>query len=355
MMPAIELRNVRKAFDDYTAVQDINLKILDGEYVSLLGPSGCGKTTILRMVAGLIGPTEGDILIEGKSVLEVPPEDRAIGYLFQNYALFPHMNVEENVGYGLLVRGDYRAHVKKKTDDMLRLVELLEWAGYMPAQLSGGMQQRVALVRSLAAGFKILFLDEPMSSLDPKIGLKLRYEIKKTAQRLKLTVIHVTHDQADAMSISDRIIVMRRGRVAQVGTPKEIYFRPNCPYVAHFIGESNFLKASASADNTLLVNGQSLIVKSNIGGLQDVVAAIRPEKILFEKRLVNTMDGVVKDVNFLGPTTRFLVDANDIRFTVSTAKRPQLRVGSAVSIYLPPDDIRVFSGIKNLEEELKVL
>jgi ABC-type Fe3+/spermidine/putrescine transport system ATPase subunit len=354
-MPTIELRNVAKRFGAYTAVSDVNLKIMDGEYVTLLGPSGCGKTTILRMIAGLIDPSEGDILIDGQSVAKTPPEDRSIGYLFQNYALFPHMNVEANAGYGLLVRGEYPARIKKKTDEMLRLVKLLEWAGYMPYQLSGGMQQRVALVRSLAAGFKVLFLDEPMSSLDPKIGLKLRYEIRRTAQNMGLTVIHVTHDQADAMSISDSIIVMRRGRLAQVGTPKEIYYRPNSPYVAHFIGESNFLRCEPTGEREVSVNGRTLDVGVKVSGMKGIVAAIRPEKILFEQRLDNTLEGVIRDVNFLGPITRFTVDLEGLTFTVSTAKRPELKEGSRVSIYLPPQEMMIFSDVADLDAELKVL
>ncbi|MFH1055010.1 MAG: ABC transporter ATP-binding protein [Candidatus Altiarchaeota archaeon] len=354
-MPIIELRNVAKKFGDYTAVKDINLRIMEGEYVTLLGPSGCGKTTLLRMIAGLTDPTEGDILLHKKSVLDVPAEDRSIGYLFQNYALFPHLDVKENVGYGLLVRGDHKVAIESQTGDMLRMVNLLEWAGYMPQQLSGGMQQRVALVRSLAVGFKILFLDEPMSSLDPKIALKLRYEIQKTAKKLKLTVVHVTHDQADAMSISDRIIVMKHGRIAQIGTPKEIYYRPNSPYVAHFIGESNFLKVASGEGNTISFNGNTLMVTESTTGKNNIVAAIRPEKILFEKRLENTLEGTIKDVNFMGSTTRFQVEVDGLTFTVSTAKHPELKPGMKVNLYLPPEEITLFHDITDLEEELKIL
>jgi putative spermidine/putrescine transport system ATP-binding protein len=354
-MPSLELIGVGKRFKDHVAVSGINLRIADGEYATLLGPSGCGKTTLLRMMAGLIDPDEGDILVDGKSQLGIPPEDRNIGYLFQNYALFPHMDVEDNVGYGPQVRGDFRAQVKEAADDMLRFVKLLEWAGYMPNELSGGMRQRVALARSLAAGSKILFLDEPMSSLDPKIGVTLRYELKRTAKCLGLTVIHVTHDQADAMSISDRVIVMRRGAIAQVGKPKEVYYRPVSPYVAHFIGETNFLKAEPADANTLLVGGRTLEVEEDVLGKKNVVAAIRPEKIIFASRLENTFEGVVKSVNFMGPTTKFMVDAGGISFAVSTAKFPELQAGSRVSVYLPPKDIRVFHGVANLEEELRIL
>jgi putative spermidine/putrescine transport system ATP-binding protein len=207
----------------------------------------------------------------------------------------------------------------------------------------------------LAAGCRILFLDEPMSSLDPKIGIKLRYEIQKTARKLGLTVIHVTHDQADAMSISDRIIVMRQGTIAQVGTSREVYYKPASPYVAHFIGESNFIKAKADGVNTVSLDGHILDVKNAVANLKDIVIAIRPEKILFEKRLDNTFEGVIEDVKFLGPTTRFIVRVDDLTFKVSTAKHPELKKGARVSIYIPPGDILIFSGIKDLDGELKIL
>jgi ABC-type Fe3+/spermidine/putrescine transport system ATPase subunit len=354
-MPVIELRSVTKEFRSITAVKDASFRIKDGEYVTLLGPSGCGKTTLLRMIAGLIDVTEGDILIDERSVVGTPPEDRNIGYLFQNHALFPHMNVRENVGYGPLVQGNNKADTKRIAEDMLKFVDMLEWAKFMPNQLSGGMRQRVALVRSLAAGCKILFLDEPMSSLDPKIGVKLRYEIKKMTKKLGLTVIHVTHDQADAMSISDRVIVMKRGGIVQTGTPKEIYYKPITPYVAHFIGDSNFIKATPTGANTLTMDVHTINVEEDVSGMKDVVLAIRPERILLEKRLENTFDGVVKDANFLGQTTRYAIRVDGLELTVSTAKHPELKAGMNVSVYLPPEEIMVFCDVKNLESELKVM
>ncbi|MDD5112234.1 MAG: ABC transporter ATP-binding protein [Candidatus Altiarchaeota archaeon] len=353
-MPSIELRGVGRQYGDVTAVKGASLHIKDNEYVTLLGPSGCGKTTLLRMIAGLIRPTEGDILIDGVSVVDVPPEDRNIGYLFQNYALFPHMNVSENVGYGLLARGESKGHTSRVTEEMLRFVDLLEWAKFMPRQLSGGMQQRISLVRSLAAGCRTFFLDEPMSSLDPKIGIKLRYEIKKTARRLKLTVLHVTHDQADAMSVSDRIIVMKRGGIAQVGTPRDVYYSPASPYVAHFIGESNFIHATPAGENMLLAGSYLFRVSESVGSMQDIIAAIRPERIRFERRLENTLDGAITDLDFLGPTTRFWVDVGGLSLSVLTAKRPDLVKGDNVSVYLPPDDIMVFPGVRDLKDELQV-
>jgi len=354
-MPNIELKGLVKRFEEgFTAVDHVSLVVRDREYATLLGPSGCGKTTLLRMIAGLLHPDEGEILVDGKSIVDVPPEDRNIGYLFQNYALFPHMNVGENVGYGPMVRGENKADTIKINEDMLRLVKLLEWARFMPRELSGGMQQRVAMARSLAAGCKILFLDEPLSSLDPKIGVTLRYEIKKTAASLGLTVIHVTHDQADAMSISDKVIVMRKGRIVQTGTPKEVYNSPLSPYVAHFIGESNFIKVKPASGGFVSFDGHNIALESPVKG-SSLVLAIRPERILFEERLENTLSGVIEDANFLGPVTRFTVKVGGVRFNVSTAKHDELCKGDKVPIYLPPSAIRVFSGVKDLDEELRIL
>ncbi len=354
-MPTVKLKDVMKRYGDYTAVKDINLDVDDGSYTTLLGPSGCGKTTILRMIAGLVKPTEGEILIDGVSILETPPYDRNMGYLFQNYALFPHMTVIENVGYGLLVRGFGREHIRTVSQDMLRFVDLLGRADFMPDELSGGMCQRVALVRALCAGCKLLLLDEPMSSLDPKEGVRLRYQLKKTAKKLGLTVIHVTHGQADAMSISDDIIVMRRGAIAQVGAPKKIYNEPATPYIAHFIGESIFMNGRSEGNDTVLVGDQKFKVNTDVSGMDDIVLAIRPEKILFSKAAENTLDGKVLDVNFIGSVTRFIVLACGIEFIVTTAKYPDINVGDDINLYLPPKDIMVFSGIQDLEKELKVL
>jgi len=354
-MPSIELRAVTKRFRDHTAVEDVDLTIQAGKYTTILGPSGCGKTTLLRMMAGLIRPDSGDILIDGKSTLLVPPEDRNIGYLFQGYALFPHMNVHANVGYAPTVKGEGKAAVTAKADGLLRIISLLEWAGYLPRQLSGGMQQRVALVRALAAGGSILFLDEPTSSLDPKTGVRVRYELMKMAKSLGLTVVHITHDQAEAMSVSDRVIVMKRGGIAQTGTPEEVYHRPVSPYVAHFLGESNFMKAESAAGKTFKCLGAEFAVAEDVSGARNLVAAMRPEHILFESGPDNNIAGTVKEANFIGPTTRFIVEAKGAEFVVITAKRPDLRPGMVTSIHLPRDRFMLFRDVADLESELKVL
>jgi len=353
-MPNIEIRNLTKNFNGFTAVNSVNLNIADGEYVTLLGPSGCGKSTLLRCIAGLLNPTSGEIIINRIRINDLLPEDRNIGFLFQNYALFPHMNISENVGYGPVVRGMVQEDVEKITKDMLNLVMLLDKAGFFPERMSGGMQQRIALVRALATGSRILLLDEPFSTLDAKIGSALRYEIQKTAKKIGLTVLHVTHDQEEAMTISDKIVVMKRGRIIQSGTPNEIYNHPSTSFVAHFIGESNFIAAkrvsnfSAKFDDTTLDTIRE--IKENES---DVILAIRPEKILFEKRIGNTVDGIIEDINFLGDTTRYEINLGSRSIFIKTAKRPDLKIKNTVSIYLSPKDIMIFP-YRDLEKELEM-
>jgi ABC-type Fe3+/spermidine/putrescine transport system ATPase subunit len=351
-MPDIQIKNVTKKFGNFTAVDDVSLRIRDGEYATILGPSGCGKTTLLRTIAGLIKPTLGDILIDGKNVVNTPPEDRNIGYLFQNYSLFPHMTVQQNVSYGPLIKGLSSAEADITAENMLKLVKLLERAGFMPVTLSGGMQQRVALVRALAAGGRILFLDEPLSSLDPKVGVILRYEIKKISRKMGLTVLHVTHDQKDALSISDKVVIMKKGRVVQVGSPRDVYFKPETPYVAYFLGDSNFLKVSSEGSEAKFA-GKTIRTQSEVLG-DNPFLAIRPEKILFESRLENSFDGVVEDVNFMGATSRYSVNVSGFLLSVETSKHPEIKKGDEVGVYLPPEDLMHFSGF-NMEEELKII
>jgi len=243
LMPKIQLKGVTKRFGKkILAVDNVSLEIQDKEYFSLIGPSGCGKTTLLRMIAGLIQPTKGEIYIDDTLVNDVPPEDRGIGFVFQTYALFPHMNVFDNVTYGPRVKAWEAKRAASLGRETLEMVKLDKRADAYPHELSGGMMQRVAVARALAAGSKILLLDEPLGALDAKIRNELRYEIKRLVEDLGLTAIHVTHDQAEAMAISDRIAVMKKGRILQVGTPYELYMNPQQIFIANFIGESNFLE-----------------------------------------------------------------------------------------------------------------
>jgi ABC-type Fe3+/spermidine/putrescine transport system ATPase subunit len=313
-MPEIRVVNVTKKFGKILAVDNVSLKIQDKEYFSLLGPSGCGKTTLLRLIAGLIEPDEGEIYIGDKLVNDVPPEDRDIGFVFQTFALFPHMNAWDNVTYGPRVKGYDVKKAKTIGHEVLELVKLHERLDAYPNELSGGMMQRIAVARALAAGAKTLLLDEPLGQLDAKVRNEIRYEIRRMAKDLGLTAIHVTHDQSEAMSISDRIAVMRKGRVLQVGTPQELYMTPNSIFVAHFIGESNFLEG-----NLLEKIGEESVIELR-GGLkiqatakgrkkgERVVLAIRPEAISIEKGMKksgNWLLGTVEKITFEGNIVRY--------------------------------------------------
>ncbi|MEM2098760.1 MAG: ABC transporter ATP-binding protein, partial [Candidatus Bathyarchaeia archaeon] len=308
-MPDVRVVNLTKKFNGITALDKINLHIHDQEYFSLLGPSGCGKTTLLRLIAGLIEPTSGEIYIGEKRVDNIPPEDRDIGFVFQTFALFPHMSVWDNVLYGPRVKNYDLKEAETIGDEVLEMVKLHERLNAYPNELSGGMMQRIAVARALAAGAKILLLDEPLGQLDAKVRNEIRYEIRKMAKDLNLTAIHVTHDQAEAMSISDRIAVMKKGKIIQVGTPQELYLQPNSLFVAHFIGESNFLEGSVveSNGNDLKIElrgGVRIDTRgSELAKSERVVLAVRPELFNVEVGMhkgKNVLRGKIDKVSFEG-------------------------------------------------------
>src|SRR5512138_976798 len=283
-MPEVRVVNVTKRYGKTYALDNVSLTIHDQEYFSLLGPSGCGKTTLLRLIAGLIEPDSGEIYIGNKLVNDVPPEDRDIGFVFQTFALFPHMTAWDNVTYGPKVKGFDMKEATTVGHEVLELVKLHERLDAYPNELSGGMMQRTAVARALAAGAKTLLLDEPLGQLDAKVRNEIRYEIRRMAKDLKLTAIHVTHDQAEAMSISDRIAVMKKGKIIQVGTPQELYMHPNSIFVAFFIGESNFLEGYITCieDDVAeieLRQGVKIIAvnERKIKQGERVVLAVRPE------------------------------------------------------------------------------
>src|SRR3954464_3817570 len=256
----LSIRNVRKTFATTTVVQDFNLDVARGEFVSFLGPSGCGKTTVLRMVAGFEEPSGGAIHIAGKDVTRLKPNQRNIGMVFQAYALFPNLTVAQNVAFGLKVGGMAKADADKRVAEMLKIIKLPEFGDRYPYQLSGGQQQRVALARALAPKPKLLLLDEPLSALDAKVRTSLRDEIRTIQKNLGITTIFVTHDQEEALSISDRIVVMYNGRAEQLGTPFEIYNRPQTRFVASFVGTLNILNAEVrdAAQGRIAIDGQEV-------------------------------------------------------------------------------------------------
>ena len=297
-MPAIRFDDVSRHFGDVKAVDHANLEIQDGEFFSMLGPSGSGKTTCLRMIAGFDRPTSGNIFLYGKDVSNLPPYERDVNTVFQDYALFPHMTIEDNIAYGLMVKGVPKAERYKRVDEILDLVRLPGFGYRKPSQLSGGQRQRVALARALINHPKVLLLDEPLGALDLKLRQQMQVELKSIQKRVGITFIFVTHDQEEALTMSDRIAVFNEGKIQQVGSPSEIYERPASAFVAGFVGTSN------------LVSGE---VAQRITGSPEMFS-IRPEKIHLDAtnnepgKDMLCIDGVVRDVVYLGLFTRYLVE-----------------------------------------------
>jgi len=307
-MAFIEIRNLFKQYKKVTAVNRINLEVNEGELLTLLGPSGCGKTTTLRCIAGLEKPEEGDIIIDGKSMISegfVQPAKRGIGMMFQNYAVWPHMKVYNNIVYGLRLQKISKQDIKEKADNVLELVGLQGLQDRYPGQLSGGQQQRVALARALIRNPKVLLLDEPLSNLDAKLREKMRFEIKSLVKRMGITSVYVTHDQAEAMVISDRIVVMEKGNIVQIGNSHEIYEKPANRFVADFIGAMNFIPGDVvqvlPGTNDVYVRtefSEKILCRSTGGGVttpgQKVYASVRPEDVEVFTEMPQTGENIFK-------------------------------------------------------------
>lgn len=354
-MPDVRLVNVTKKFGNVVAVDNVSLHIRDREYFSLLGPSGCGKTTLLRLIAGLIKPDSGEIYIDDKLVNDAPPEDRDIGFVFQTFALFPHMNVWENVIYGPRIKGYDMIRAERIGHEVLEMVRLHERLDAYPNELSGGMMQRLAVARALAAGAKILLLDEPLGQLDAKVRNELRYEIRRMAKDLELTAIHVTHDQAEAMAMSDRIAVMRKGRILQVGTPQELYTNPKTLFVANFIGGSNFLEGyviEVKGERVVIELRGGLKVKAINKGMnlgERVILAIKPETLTLQRLgrrgEDNSFRGVIERVTFEGTTMRYevgLENQDTVLVVTPTLTCEWFTEGEKVIVSFRPESARVF-------------
>jgi len=332
-MAFLTLSNISKRFANFAAVEDFNLDVEKGEFVSFLGPSGCGKTTTLRMIAGFEMPTTGNIAIEGLDVVNKSPNQRNVGMVFQAYALFPNMTVAQNIGFGLRIRKEPEAEVKQRVNEMLSLIHLEEKGDSYPYQLSGGQQQRVALGRALAIRPKVLLLDEPLSALDAKIRVSLRAEIRAIQRKLGITAIYVTHDQEEALSISDRIVVMHEGKIEQVGTPFQIYNFPETAFVASFVGTLNTISAEVAdpARNLLRMDGMELETADDLNGRQKgdkVNIAIRPERLNFVsvERKANVLDCTIENITFLGSVVRIQVKIGDAKFNMDTFNNPFLEL-----------------------------
>ena len=312
--PFLKIENVTKSFKDNQVVKGVDLAFNKGEFVSLLGPSGCGKTTILRMIAGFEAPTTGSIVVDGRDITALPPNQRKIGMVFQAYALFPNMNVAENIGFGLKIANASREEREARVNEMLKLIGLPGYGKRFPFELSGGQQQRVALARAIAPRPSMLLLDEPLSALDAKIRVSLREEIRAIQRELAITTVFVTHDQEEALSISDRIVVMNAGKVEQFGTPFEIYNRPQTRFAATFVGTLNTLQAKVldAASKSVSIDGQQATVSSLPATAKtgDVVSlTMRPEAVSLANGQTRdiVLDGIVSEVSFLGAVIRLRV------------------------------------------------
>jgi iron(III) transport system ATP-binding protein len=353
-MAFIEIRNLFKQYKKVTAVNRINLEVKEGELLTLLGPSGCGKTTTLRCIAGLEKPEEGDIIIDGKSMISagfVQPSKRGIGMMFQNYAVWPHMKVYNNIVYGLRLQKISRQEIKKKAKDVLELVGLQGLDDRYPGQLSGGQQQRVALARALIRNPKVLLLDEPLSNLDAKLREKMRFEIKSLVKRMGITSVYVTHDQAEAMVISDRIVVMEKGNIVQSGSPHEIYEKPASRFVADFIGAMNFIPGDVVevlpganevfvrtefSDKLLCTATGSYVATSG----QKVYASIRPEDVEvfteMPQSVENLFKGIIANKAYLGNFLFLFIDIKGTTIRVQAPHQLMREEGDEIYFSLNP-------------------
>ena len=342
-MVEIELRNLTKLFGDVVAADHVNLTIEDGEFFTLLGPSGCGKTTTMRLIAGLEFPTEGRVLFDGRDVTGLPSFERNTGMVFQNYALWPHLKVFENVAYGLNVRKIPKDQVKERVLDALDQVELEGMEDRFPTQLSGGQQQRVALARVLVINPAVLLLDEPLSNLDAKLRVQMREEIKALQRRLKITTVYVTHDQEEAMSVSDRIAIQNHGRVRQIGSPTEIYNVPQDVFIATFMGRGTLLEGEVTSTeggvhmrigNIIL---QGLDSTGRIKQGDKAACVIRPENYSIEEPTEpsNVLEGEVEWAFFIGPYTEVRLDVDGNKVLVDVPPGVETPVGGRLKVYIP--------------------
>ncbi len=352
--PYLKIRDVSKSFDDFVALHGINLDVFKGEFVSFLGPSGCGKTTLLRAISGLDVQTTGSIVQNGRDISNLPVNQRDFGIVFQSYALFPNLKIKDNVAYGLVSAGKNRQEIEKRSAELLTMVGLADQAEKYPAQLSGGQQQRVSLARALALSPGLLLLDEPLSALDARVRARLRGEIRDLQQRLGITTIMVTHDQEEALTMSDRIVVMSKGRIEQVGTPDEVYRKPASPFVADFVGRMNFIRGKLVSSSSADCRGALLSFASELTYAPgtDLTICLRPEDIVVRDLAAasNSVDVDVGVMEFMGnhfSTTLHLVGTNlsvSADLSMNDVRDLNIKPGARVQAALPADRLRVFAG-----------
>jgi spermidine/putrescine transport system ATP-binding protein len=348
---SIELSGLTKRFSEI-AVDNIDLTVASGEFFSLLGPSGCGKTTTLRLIAGFEQPTSGRILLDGVDVSDVPPHRRNVNTVFQSYALFPFMSVRDNVAFGLRHARAGKADTRRRVDEALDLVQMTSFAKRRPGQLSGGQQQRVALARALVLNPAMLLLDEPLGALDAKLRRSLKIELKALQERVGITFLYVTHDQEEALTMSDRLAVMNAGRIVQIGTPRQVYEEPADTYVADFLGAANLMEVEVVSAGALRIGDFALAShRCETAAPGPAHAVIRPERVHIEEHGSageNRVPAMVERVVFLGSATEVLLRlATGIQVQAlmqNDGSRPDLTQGTPVNVYLPPDALRVLTG-----------
>ncbi len=352
-MSFVEIKEISKNYGANHVVRKVDLNIEKGEFISLLGPSGCGKTTVLRMIAGFETPSTGSVTIDNEDVTQLNPAQRNVGMVFQAYALFPNMTVADNVAFGLKIAGKPAAEIKARVAEMLELVKLPLVGDRYPYQLSGGQQQRIALARALAISPRILLLDEPLSALDAKIRVSLREEIRSVQRKLGITTVFVTHDQEEALSISDRVVVMNEGRIEQLGTPPEIYNQPRTRFVASFVGTLTIMSAKIvdPVARTLTIGDQPVKSRLSPKGKSgdEITVGLRPEAISLGKARANSnsLNANVTDINFLGSILRVKMrcGAHDIAldmFNQNMSRPPE--VGTPVTINFDPNDLVILDA-----------
>ncbi len=351
----LRIVNVTKMFGDLVAVDNFSLDIADGEFICLLGPSGCGKTTLLRMIAGLERQNAGQIFQAGRDISRLPPRERDFGIVFQSYALFPNLTAAQNIAYGLETRRMTRQKIEARVKELLELVGLPDVGHKYPSQLSGGQQQRVAIARALAPSPGLMLLDEPLSALDARVRVSLRLEIKHLQRRIGVTTILVTHDQEEALVMADRIVVMNKGHIEQVGTPEEIYRFPATPFVADFVGVMNFIPGIADSDPKRVRCGDILLTcdfPHNLAPGTPIALAVRPEDVRLggdESNHLNTATGRVREIEFLGSFYRLTLHLEGLEeaelvteISINRMRDLRIAVGATLHVYMPPGLLRVY-------------
>lgn len=355
----VKLENFSKSYNDKEIIKDINLDVYEGEFLTLLGSSGCGKTTILRSISGLDYPTSGTVYIDGEDVTNLEPQQRKVNTIFQNYALFPLMTVEDNIAFGLKMKKVPKDEIKKRVQEMIELVHLEGYEKRKPKELSGGEQQRVSIVRGLINNPKVLLLDEPLSALDLKLRKKMQIELKQIQKKLKITFIYVTHDQDEALSMSDRVVVLNNGKIEQIGSPVEVYEHPNSLYVADFLGEANVfagevIDTSPVRTTIKIKEDKEITVLSNSFKEGDKVNVIvRPENVLISKteRKTNCLEGKIQEQIYDGAFTKILIKVDkQIIKTIISGNDKLYETGENVYLYWTPEDAIVLGSEEHEEK-----